>query len=212
MWRARAGMWDASGRSRNVNQRLYEWAQARGQHALLLVALATVLSLAALGGCASTTSTEARATATPTAQQRFAALARNAIGGRADTVTATYDAQTGVLQVLATIGGAIARAPSDIAASQERVKALCFVAQRALWTSGPTFTEVKITVLGPLLDDYFDQITDWYGVADLTARTAAKLDWGTLTADSAWSAYDNVSLRTAYAPFQDWGAPTPTPA
>jgi hypothetical protein len=49
-------------------------------------------------------------------------------------------------------------------------------------------------------------------VADLTAATAAKLDWSALTADGAWSVYDNVSLRKAYAPFQDWGAPTPTPA
>jgi hypothetical protein len=153
MWRARAGMWDASGHSRTVNQRLHAWVRDRDQHALLLAVLAAMLSLAGLGGCAGATSTMARTTATPTAQQRFAVLARSAIGGRADTVTATYDAQTDVLQVMATIGGAIARSPSDIAASQERVKALCFVAQRALWTSGPTFTEVKVTVLGPLLDD-----------------------------------------------------------
>ena len=110
----------------------------------------------------------------------------------------------------ATLAGDVARTPAEIAASQERVKAVTFVLQRALWTGGAANPgEVQVNALGPLLDDYFDRITDWYGVAQVSAKTAAKLAWEALSADAAWDVYDAVWLRPYYAPFQQWGAPTP---
>jgi hypothetical protein len=94
------------------------------------------------------------------------------------------------------------------------VKVVTFVLQRALWTGVAAKTgevhEVQVNVLGPLLDDYFDRITDWYGVAQVSSKTAAMLAWDALSADAAWGMYDAAWLRPYYAPFQQWGAPTPT--
>ncbi|HKB46312.1 MAG TPA: hypothetical protein VKC57_01350 [Ktedonobacterales bacterium] len=169
-----------------------------------------------VAGCSSGTTHGVRATATPSAtpatlQGRLDALAHLAIGGMVGSVTTAYNEQSSVLTVTGTLTGAVARTPADIAATQERVKLLCFEAQRVLWTSGTPLRAVKVSILGPMYDDYFDLITDWYGVADLTSATAAKLDWARLSADNAWAVYDSAVVRQVYAPFQFWGGPTPTP-
>jgi hypothetical protein len=68
--------------------------------------------------------------------------------------------------------------------------------------AGEPLRAVKMNILEPMYDDYFYLITDWYGVADLTSATAAKLDWAGLSADSAWAVYDGAVVRQDYAPFQ----------
>lgn len=179
----------------------------------LVVLLALIVCIAA-NGCAPATggnSAMAIATATPTfpqtTQGHLAMLAYRAIGPTVQHIATTYDAQGRTVSVTATIEGKVPRTPAEIGASQERVKTLCFRAQRALWTSGVPLHAATITILGPTLDDFIDVITEWYGVALLTARTAQTFSWSSLSADAAWERYDQTLLRPDYAPNQHYGAP-----
>lgn len=204
---------------RRLLAKRWDWWRRRLVHVTVGPAIKhlTTASLLCLmvAGCSGGTTRGVQASATPSAtpatpQGRLDALAHQAIGGMVGSVTTTYNEQRSVVTVTATLTGAVARTPADIAAMQERVKLLCFDAQRALWTSGAPLRGVKVSILGPIYDDYFDLITDWYGVADLTFVTAAKLDWAGLSADRAWAVYDSAVVRQVYAPFQVWGGPTPT--
>jgi hypothetical protein len=100
---------------------------------------------------------------------------------------------------------------STICVTQELVKTVAFRAYKALWTSGQSFKDVQVAVLGPFQDDFGNHVLQAYGSADVTAQTAAKLNWGSLTPDTAWNAYTNVFLAVSYAAAQYWGLPTPTP-
>lgn len=183
-------------------------------------ALALLAVLAVVAGCASPSSTSAGPTATPTAQQRIAALARHAIGSEAQhaTVTAAFGApsagagtptsgttlgaggasDTSVVTVTVTLKGKVPP-PQAIGATQERVKTICFQVQRTLWTSSTPLTEVTVSVVGPIYDDYADLVSGSYGAAVLKAPAAAKLDWASLNPDAAWAAY-GVWLRPDYQP------------
>lgn len=168
----------------------------------VLMALAALVLLV---GCAPTpasrgaagTPTAAVPTATPTTQQRITALARQAIGGSAQSVEVTFGAGDRAVTVAATVGGTVPGTQEEINASQERVKALCFRVEQALWTSGMPLNEVVVTVVGPIYDDYADLTTGAYGAVDLKAATAAKLTWASLSPDAAWDVYQ-VWLRPAY--------------
>lgn len=144
-------------------------------------------------------------TPTPTTAQRIAALATKAGAGLAQPIQTAYSPQDGAVHVSAKMGW-----PPDVPTGQERVKTLCFRVQHALWTSGVPLRDVSILVVGPVIDDFGDTTTDTYGVVDLTAAAAARLDWPTLTADTAWDRYGSAWLRPSYRPFQLWGAPQPT--
>lgn len=162
------------------------------------LALSALLALGILTGCAAppaSSSGPPSPTATPTAEQRVAMLARDAAGSAAQSVAVAYD-QHGALTLTATVGGPVPGTPAEIAASQERVKAICFRIERALWTSGTPLSEVKVVVVGPIYDDYADLTTGPYGATDLKAA-AAKLDWAQLNPDTAWALYQ-VWLRPAY--------------
>ncbi len=153
-------------------------------------------------------------TSTPTRQERYALIARQALGSDARRTDATYDAASGTLTVTATLGGDVPISPADINAAHERTKSLCFRAQRALWTSDPGLRGLQVVVQGPTFDDYGDPYLAQYGAAGVTAETAGRLAWSSLTADSAWSAYDSAWLRPAYEPNWIYGKPndaTPTP-
>lgn len=177
-----------------------------GQRVLLALALMTV---AILAGCAAPShaasqSPTATPTATPTAEQRIAALAQRAAGLPNKSVTATFDgAAGGTLTLIATIGGPVPGTKAEIAAAQERVKAICFLMERAAWTGsmpmppGVLLSDVKVVVVGPIYDDYADLTTGPYGAADLKAVTAHQLDWTHLTPDAAWEVYATW-LRPAY--------------
>lgn len=181
-------------------------------------ALGLLAALAIVAGCASPSSTSAGPTATPTAQQRIAALARHAIGGESQhaTVTAAFGAQgagtpssgatlgasgaadTSVVTVTVTLAGKVP-APQAIGATQERVKTMCFQVQRALWASSTPLTDVTVQVIGPIYDDYADLVSASYGAAVLKAPAAATLDWASLSPDAAWNVY-GVWLRPDYQP------------
>jgi hypothetical protein len=173
---------------------------------------ALALGLLALAGCSMSAVRPAATATAPSGTPQEQALTRLAQAAAGTVpVTVTVDPRGPTVKVTATLAGDVARTPAEIAASQERVKAITFALQRALWTGDAARPgEVKVSVLGPLLDDYFDRITDWYGGAQVTATTAASVTWSALTADAAWSAYDVVWLRPYYAPFQQWGAPSPS--
>lgn len=163
----------------------------------LVVLLGALLALACATGCASTSATDAaRApTATPTAAQHLTTLTQRAIGNQARHVEATYDAEKRMATITITVAGPGA---TDVATEQERVKAICFQTQKALWTSGMSFDEVLVLVLGPVLDQYAEMSIQAYGTANLTAANATKLNWSSLNPDAAWASYDNVWLRLSY--------------
>ena len=184
--------------------RQVECGARTGRRAVLALALMTLAILAgcAAAGHAASSPPTATPTATPTAEQRISALAQRAAGLPDHSVTATFDgAADGTLTLIATIGGPVPGTQAEIAAAQERVKAICFRMERAVWSSsmppGITLNEVKVAVVGPIYDDYADLTTGPYGAADLKAATAHQLDWAHLTPDSAWHVYA-VWLRPAY--------------
>lgn len=138
-------------------------------------------------------------TPTPTARElALAALERQALGKLVEDVQVTYDVGTRSVQVNTTVGGSVPNDDSTIAAAQEQVKTICFRAQAAMWNSGTSFSQVAITVAGPILDQYAQATNGAYGAAVLTAATVKRFTWNSLTPDTAWGMYDNVFLRPDY--------------
>lgn len=186
---------------------------------LVLLTLPMLIAFIGIGACASGPSAgagpQAAATATfspnPPSQDRLDRLARQALGAAGGHMETTYDARAHALALVATLDGVVPRAPTEIAVAQERAKALCFQAQRTMWTSGIAVSRVSVTILGPMLDDYADIISGPYGAAALDAPTAAHFDWAHLSADAAWDRYNSVYLAPTYAPNQHYSAPTAVP-
>lgn len=178
-----------------------------------LTALATIVALAGCGGSASTraagsarptptmipaipTYTPRPPTPTATAQElAFASLERQALGNLVVDVQVTYDAGTRSVQVNTTVGGTVPNSDPAVAAAQEQTKNVCFRAEEAMWNSGTPFSQVAITVAGPILDQYAQATNGAYGAAMLTATQAKRFTWSNLTPDAAWNQYDNVFLR-----------------
>lgn len=186
---------------------------------LALLTLLVLVTSTGIGACASGPSAgggpRAAATLSPNApapsQDRLDRLAHQALGAASGRVETTYDARAHALALIATIEGVVPRTPTEIAAAQQRAKALCFQAQRTTWTSGIALSRVTVTILGPMLDDYADIINGPYGAAALDAPTAAHFDWTRLSADAAWDRYNSAYLPPAYAPNQHFSAPTAVP-
>lgn len=188
-------------------------------------ALLTLVLLAALAACASgsgsgragstaaTLITSCAPASTSVPSDRLARLACLAVRGLVGRIETTYDPQQQTAQVTATfVGTRVPRTDQQIGAAQEAVKTVIFRAQQALWTSGVALRQVTVTAQGPILDDFFNVITDWYGGSRLAAPTAAGMDWQAAGADGAWGRYDQVWLRTAYVPNQYYSAsPAATP-
>jgi hypothetical protein len=84
--------------------------------------------------------------------------------------------------------------------AQIAAKLACYRTQAALWTSGVPLSKVTVIVLGQALDDYAGVITSAYAEADLIASHASGINWSSLSADQAWTRYDNEFLRPTYAP------------
>lgn len=188
---------------------------------LSVLAIALMLGCAPSPGIASTTPSASAPTATATpipcptptgspsaTQQRLATAVATAVGSVPCLDTA-YQAQDHTAMVTITLGGLVPTTTADIAAVQERVKVLCFQAQRALWTSGVPLTGATVAVLGPYLDPYNGPTIAPYASAYLVAHTAATFAWANLSPDSAWAKYTSTFLRPGFAPAD--GVPTPTP-
>jgi hypothetical protein len=150
---------------------------------------------------------------TLTIPDRISTAAEQATCNQLHDLTAIYQQAGEAAQITGTISGVIPRTSSQISAAQERVKALCFQIERALWTSGIPVQDVTVTILGPVFDDYFDQIISWYGTAALAAKAAAQVDWHSVSADQAWDMFAQTSLRVDYDSFQLWGqTPSASPS
>lgn len=197
--------------------------RSRLRGTLAVVALSILAAGITMAGCspvagegtvsARTTATSSLPAATPSTNERLAALARAAFGGGVQESVTTYDARSQVVKVTGTLDGNVPVTASAVAAAQERTKVLCFRVQRALWTSGITLREVTVFVRGPAFDDYGNQYVDNYGTAVLGAAGAGRFSWDSVGADSAWTQYDAVWLRPSYEPNWRYGAPpaaTPT--
>jgi hypothetical protein len=185
---------------------------------IVLLTLLMLIAPAGVGACASGSSAgsgpqAATATLSPNApsQDRLDRLARQTLGAAGGRIETTYDARAHALALVATVAGVVPRTPTEVAAAQERSKALCFQAQHTMWTSGIALSKVTVTILGPMLDDYADIISGPYGAAALDATTAAHFDWAHLSADAAWDRYNSIYLAPAYAPNQHFSAPTAVP-
>jgi hypothetical protein len=135
-----------------------------------------------------------------TAQRQLDTAARQGITDYTEQVDTSYDPGKRAVQVMATVGWTPEIGIGDVEKSQERAKTICFLAQRALWTSGVPLREATVTILGPVQDDYGSQTTDAHAVAYLAARTSASFTWGALTPDAAWGRYNRVWLRSNYQP------------
>ena len=142
--------------------------------------------------------------ATLSIPDRISAATEQATCNQLHGLTAIYQQAGEVAQITGTISGVIPRTSSQISAAQERVKVLCFQIERALWTSGIPVQDVTVTILGPVFDDYFDQVTSWYGTAALAAAAAAQVDWHSVSADQAWAMFARTLLRVDYDSFQLW--------
>lgn len=171
--------------------------------------LLLTLSLSIVG-CGSTTTvkqsgaqptaTSSLPTPTLTTEQRFAMIARQALGSAVVSSEVTYDANAQKLEVTGTLNGDVPLTTAQVDAAYAVVKTLSFQAQRAVWTSGIPLKDVVVIIQGPAFDDYADLYTTWYGVADLKADKAARLSWTSLTPETAWNAYDTVVLRLRFQP------------
>ncbi len=175
------------------------WAVARrrgaNRFAASLLLCATLLVVAGCASSAPTTSNAPQATPTQVVDGPLASVIRPVVGTQPQRISTSYDASTQQAKITLTIGAA-----PNVQAAQAIVMALCFQVQKALWASNPSLREVKVIVLGPIRDDYANIIDDAYGVSDMLAPTAAKLQWSALSPDAAWSRYDNTWLRPTYSP------------
>lgn len=139
-------------------------------------------------------------TPTPTTTEaRINALVRQAAGSDPLQIQTVYQTASGQIAVTLTLGGTVPTSDADVSAMQERVKTLCFAGQRAVWAGGlPSLSQVTITVVGPIMDQYAELETQAYGAAVLKASTERRFAWSALSPDGAWGAYDNTYLRPAY--------------
>ena len=139
-------------------------------------------------------------TPTPTTTEaRVNTLVRQAVGSDPLEIQTVYQMSASQVEVTLTLGGTVPTSDAAVSAMQERVKTLCFEAQRAVWASGPNpLSQVTVTVVGPIMDQYADLATQAYGAAVLKVATEQRFTWSALSPDGAWGAYDNTYLRPAY--------------
>lgn len=183
-----------------------DWGKAQR----LVVALAAVVAVGALAGCASATAQRGAAsapTAPATIQGRLTLRVRQAVGPAASAVDVTYQEDSDAVVALVTLRWKPAW-KTDFPSAQSLAKTVCYQTQAALWTSSVPLSKVAVTVLGQALDDYGDIITAAYAVATLTSAHASAIHWSATTADAAWTRYDEVFLRPLYG--SDWMYPRPT--
>jgi hypothetical protein len=134
---------------------------------------------------------------TPTTGLRLTAVAQQALAKDANLTSMTYDARQRAVNVLATLA-TIEQLPA-VSVGQEKVKVLCFRIQKALWLSGIPLKQVGVTIDGPTYGVYGDLTSGGYGGALLRQPTASRLNWSTLSPDTAWPDYNFIWLTYDYS-------------
>lgn len=181
-------------------------ASYRAARMLLRVAGLCAVTGILLTGCASHSSAPgaaAGAFASPTpafaSHGPLAQVVAPAIWGTGVlSVDTAFDQSRNSAAVTISLGGTVPHTDAETSTAQEYAKGLCFMAQQALWTSGSSFNEAKVSVQGPMRDPYGSLVTDIYAIAVVEAHTAHTISWTTATADSAWPSYDSSFLREAF--------------
>lgn len=180
-----------------------------GRQASAALAMALLVSWL-LAGCATASGGASRSTgaATPLATPALVAApgpasqlgerARQAIGTLARKVAVQWDAAARTATITITVAGRVPLTSQQVAAAHELVKLICYKAAAALWSSGVALGAVTLLVLGPMQDAYANIITDWYGVATLKASSAQRIQWASVSADTAWNLYDQQMLRATF--------------
>lgn len=181
----------------------YHFSERRAAVAVVL------LILGCLSACATTNSAPHQSaskvtvagcspSASATTQDALARRACEAVGDQAQAVQTVYTAQDASVKIMVTVGGAVPLTHQQISTARELTKSISLHEQRAIWASGVTLKEVRVTVMGPTQDEYANIIAQPYGSVVLDAATAAHFDWANLNADSAWDRYDSVFLRPTF--------------
>ncbi|HEX8983208.1 MAG TPA: hypothetical protein VF792_10590 [Ktedonobacterales bacterium] len=137
----------------------------------------------------------------PSVAGGLAARVQRSVGGLAQKVDVAYDAQKQTANVTLTVTGLVPNTDARVAAAYALVRTLTFKAMRALWSSDVGLREVTLIVLGPIQDEYDEIINDWYGVVVVEATTAQRIAWTSMSADTAWSMYDQNNLRYRFELF-----------
>lgn len=133
---------------------------------------------------------------TPTTEQLLTALVQQALAKDANLTTMTYDSGGQAVNVVATL--TIKQLPA-VNVGQEMVKILCFRIQKALWLSGIPLKQVSVAIEGPTYGVYADLTSGGYGGVLVRQPTASRLNWSTLSADTAWPDYNSVWLTYDYS-------------
>jgi hypothetical protein len=131
---------------------------------------------------------------TPTTEQQITSLVQQAIARDANLTSMTYDAGSQAVNILATI-----KQLPTVSVGQEKVKTLCFRIQKVLWLSSIPLKQVSVTIDGPTYGVYGDLTSGGYGGALLRQPTATRLDWSTLSPDTAWLDYNFMWLTYDYS-------------
>jgi hypothetical protein len=171
------------------------------------ILILTLFALA-LCGCSSHSSSQETArpsatvgsptvSVTPTTGQQLTALVQQAIAKDAILTTFDYDPGGQAVNVLATL--AIIKQLPAVSVGQEKVKVLCFRIEKALWLSGVPLKQVSVAIDGPTYAVYGNLTSGGYGGALLRQPTASRLDWSTLSPDTAWPDYNFIWLTYDYS-------------
>lgn len=157
-----------------------------------------------VGATPSATAMAAAPTAAPslppttTVAGRLAARTQQALGSVGRIVDAAYDTSKQAATITIGVAGGVPNTDAKVAAAHALVQLICSRAFPALWSSGEPLREVTVIVVGPMQDEYADIITDWYGVAVVTATTAQHIPWSSSTPTSEWGMYSQAMLRTSF--------------
>lgn len=73
----------------------------------------------------------------------------------------------------------------------------CFAIEKAIWGAHLSISDANITFRAPATDKYGNPSLAVAGHCGLTKQTAAKFNWGNLTPQTAWDAYDDAGFAPA---------------
>ena len=175
--------------------------------ALLLIGALVAACAPATDATAGATTPPVTATATvptpatpppPGVAATLTTQAQRALGGLAQSVTATYDSTSGAATINVTVSGLVPMTDAQVTAAHNRVEQVCYWTLAAVWAGGAPLRQVTVIVLGPIQDEYANIVTDWYGVAVVSAGAARQLPWASIGPYGAWERYDQHILRTSY--------------
>ncbi len=147
-------------------------------------AFAASLDATATANAALATATPAIPTQTPSAAERYDAIAQMNCNFLADSVKSHWDATHATVFVTAQVG------PQwDMTALHTTVENIVFDCFKGFYTTpaASAVQAVDVTVKGPITDAYGNSSIGVYGEADLERATERPFNWANLDYQQAWS-------------------------